>query len=1287
MDKRPIVIIVVGLVILILLFTQFNISYPYKPSEIVQITNDTFFQHQVPPLGYFGNPVTNISKFNPSMKSDVVIEGYAVNASSGRPISNSKLAISIYPATATTKTSSNGFFTFTALYGGSGLFAFKTAYFKTIYRTLVLSPPSVWVNLSFSPAIPFPVSGYVKSVNGTYIDGAQISFSGFFYDSRTVSVNSGFYSLKMYDDTYGISTIYSGYRIHPKPFMVTVDGNPISDLNLTMFPAVGNYTVSGYVMNEAKGRISGASVFNHENSAANESNASGFYSIRAVYGTNIISFSHTGYETNTTGVYVTRNITDFNVTLHTPQPLGGNSSQVPGNTTVNGTTLYNLIGNNSSSVNYSKYGHYLLTGRIHTTVDGSRLIYLGDVNVSFYISVNGTFYRSIVRTNSTGWYELPVNYAGNFTFLINVYLTYPVKSPVINISYSPVYYNISMVARPGYIYSVTGSVLNRLTKLPVQNSTVRFRGILNLTESVSSTFYSANGSLYFYLIRGNYTFYTSAPGYFASYSLQKIDGNSTVRILLKPDLNLSPEFKEIIPGSSTGIQGLSSSQLMRNLSNVSMTFNYASISVVLSFSYSGTPVADEWIGVYIGVDGLYFFDPAQTNSTGQYAFHLNYSGRFNILAESQEYYSSSISNQSIISNVIIHVQLYKRTVYPVLIRVYNQLNYTNSENASVPANYLNITNSILPVNFLHYFNYNGTNFTASLPNGTYILNYSNNRFVGSEFIITVNGGSVSVSHGVNPVDLLLKINSFTNVTFLAYSSGDGEYFSGNYSSGLHSDNLPVALGTVTVYTWYVYNGIRFGENISSANINYSDPSAVLYINDTNKSSYYNFLSLSRDSSVLQVPITFTFSLPSTQAQNFDYEIIVDSSQYSSYINKDWTNVMFSYMNGTEIPAWVESGASNTSTSTAVWLKLYYPADATSIRINMDIYPATVDLMSRLGPTGENPYISSSFGMYDDGSLVFPLYSNFLEGFYQNWSADSTFGNYAPVQNTNGVKMLSGMADISDALVFRLPFSMTSVQIISSFSYHGDSGGIGFGFYSSGPEYGTAGAYQPSTVSGYYADYVYSSGKFSALNISGSEKYSSVSLTAQTTEYVQSDIYVNSTDITMMYDSSTAHSFTGPSSPGQVILKNTGLVNIPGKFFYVGASSRNGNAYANVSWILAAEDFRGSNPAVSFGTQNAENIIDVAYSGSLSGVYLTGLTFNETVYNFTVLVNGIPAYVYSVVHGTASGTNFTTMEFYAPLLLEPSYVISILITSGSSGSVSAPFNIEVSYIISQERLVN
>ncbi|EQD48715.1 hypothetical protein B1B_11947, partial [mine drainage metagenome] len=80
--------------------------------------------------------------------------------------------------------------------------------------------------------------------------------------------------------------------------------------------------------------------------------------------------------------------------------------------------------------------------------------------------------------------------------------------------------------------------------------------------------------------------------------------------------------------------------------------------------------------------------------------------------------------------------------------------------------------------------------------------------------------------------------------------------------------------------------------------------------------------------------------------------------------------LFTYTNGTIIPTWLESGASNASKLSEYWLSLYgMPADS-SITIDMLILPQQLNVFNDFR-TGESPQFSS--GKYDDGAAVFPFY--------------------------------------------------------------------------------------------------------------------------------------------------------------------------------------------------------------------------------------------------------------------------------------------------------------------------
>ncbi|MGC8652312.1 MAG: DUF2341 domain-containing protein [Candidatus Micrarchaeia archaeon] len=72
--------------------------------------------------------------------------------------------------------------------------------------------------------------------------------------------------------------------------------------------------------------------------------------------------------------------------------------------------------------------------------------------------------------------------------------------------------------------------------------------------------------------------------------------------------------------------------------------------------------------------------------------------------------------------------------------------------------------------------------------------------------------------------------------------------------------------------------------------------------------------------------------------------------------------------GTVLPAWIESGASSTSTSTIIWVKLPNGIGAdSSMTIYLNFMPSSV--MSSSGPTGEAPQLSSTYGEYDDIASV------------------------------------------------------------------------------------------------------------------------------------------------------------------------------------------------------------------------------------------------------------------------------------------------------------------------------
>ncbi|MCI4364199.1 MAG: hypothetical protein L3K13_07905 [Thermoplasmata archaeon] len=120
---------------------------------------------------------------------------------------------------------------------------------------------------------------------------------------------------------------------------------------------------------------------------------------------------------------------------------------------------------------------------------------------------------------------------------------------------------------------------------------------------------------------------------------------------------------------------------------------------------------------------------------------------------------------------------------------------------------------------------------------------------------------------------------------------------------------------------------------------------------------------------------------------YDQHVLLDSARFAGLLNSNLTNFLATYAtNGTSINGWIESGASNASVNTSLWLRLgSIPAEGTAY-IALDCYPKSSFELTESGTMGENPLISSTYGKFDNGWRVFNLYDNFTGHSLSNlWS--------------------------------------------------------------------------------------------------------------------------------------------------------------------------------------------------------------------------------------------------------------------------------------------------------------
>ncbi|MGC8730254.1 MAG: hypothetical protein ACP5RP_02650 [Candidatus Micrarchaeia archaeon] len=141
--------------------------------------------------------------------------------------------------------------------------------------------------------------------------------------------------------------------------------------------------------------------------------------------------------------------------------------------------------------------------------------------------------------------------------------------------------------------------------------------------------------------------------------------------------------------------------------------------------------------------------------------------------------------------------------------------------------------------------------------------------------------------------------------------------------------------------------------------------------------------------------------------------------YTSYMtyNGNFANFEYFYANGTIIPAWIESNASNTLT---IWAKVsntIFPNTGSATATNtiyLGFANKTTNLLSSSGTTGigEAPQLSSTYAQYDDGASVFNFYDNF-KGTTLNTTKWVAAVNGGSITVNNGVTLNSGTSNTAD----------------------------------------------------------------------------------------------------------------------------------------------------------------------------------------------------------------------------------------------------------------------------------
>jgi len=335
----------------------------------------------------------------------------------------------------------------------------------------------------------------------------------------------------------------------------------------------------------------------------------------------------------------------------------------------------------------------------------------------------------------------------------------------------------------------------------------------------------------------------------------------------------------------------------------------------------------------------------------------------------------------------------------------------------------------------------------------------------------------------------------------------------------------------------------------------------------------NSESISEISALSTLPVVRTVQVVLTNSQSkatgpYQQEIMVPGNQqYTSLINSNWSNVLFEYQNGTEIPAWIESGGANTSASTTLWLKLDSVPSLGTKTINMMILSQNASVLSPNGPTGEAPSISPQWGQYDDGSLVFDVYANFQgTSLPTSWSLQG-FAQFLGSQSTNGgVEIVANGRNSEGAVIYDNPFSENNVAIELSGMYDGAASDMGVGFFSSGPS-ALADNYNPSSLNGYYASYQFEAPAAALMYNGQGLAAGSSTLPSSGVNYLFTRTTITPTQIDMADKSQTSAPFQiAPSASLATVVSYSGPVSNANNVLYIGGATGGATSFQYVYWV-------------------------------------------------------------------------------------------------------------------------
>lgn len=798
MSPKYIALVVLGIIIFSSIFTFANVGYPTGnpihikinkiPKQQIIFVNQSLNRYAVG---------LNSSYFIPSGNATIWVQGFIYNSSSGTRINDTQLTVAAGPYSTYSSVSSNGYYRFGILKTGKANIAFYVYGYNTVYHYFdFITSGTVWLNLSFRPSEKYLVHGF------TEYDGMIVPKTDLYFvhgvSAAVESGSDGSYNVSLYNGTYVIAVYKPGFASNATPDMISIDGHGLAQ-NISLTPSGSrSIVISGYVKNQAGKPVSNATVFYDGYTAT--SNSTGFYTINVSAGFDVMVANAAGYGYGNVTFMAIANESDVNITLPVADPmLGGSmsSSNIP----INQTYL-----------NGSSAGVYYLSGRAFYNSSG-KYIPLTATDIRFAVSIQGTGFYVLTKTNDFGYYNITVLYGGDYNFSAYAVGFYPYNF-FVKISNRTTYHNLYFTPVPASSYRISLDMSNSSRRIPY-NVSVYSSGVL-----VGN--FSFNGSGNISLIGGNYTFSIYAPGYRQLNVTRNVFSNTSINETLNPVASLGYGISESTQ-LAVPISGYPST-------NSTSLYAERTINLDLKFMYRGSAVDSSEFEMFMNFDSAKYRYLGNTSSNGTDLITLYYSGHYLMRFYFLKYEGDLIVN--VTGSGSATVNLSARTLYTLSFELYNYSKIFKLTNTTIPetgislnANNFDITPALSDNGSRIFVNY-------TLPVSNYTFRYNNVSFVPYSYS-TLLMANTSVSYGLVPYIIGVENESVASWHFSLYSN-PGSAVSVSYNNETVSVENAYLLGPGTYsFDAYLNTADRNPANMTPITLNSTKTTEVVIFRVTN----------------------------------------------------------------------------------------------------------------------------------------------------------------------------------------------------------------------------------------------------------------------------------------------------------------------------------------------------------------------------------------------------------------------------------------------------------------------